>query len=94
MNFEWELAKELENIRKHGVSFAEAVEAFWDPDGFALSDVEHSEIEKRFYWIGMSNTGRVLTTRYTRRRENIRIFGSAEWRKMYETTKTQRPDAK
>ena len=97
MNFEWDLAKELENIRKHGVSFAEAVEAFWDPDGFALSDVAHSEIEKRFYWIGMSNAGRVLTTRYTRRRENIRIFGSAEWRKfrrMYETAKNQRPEEK
>jgi len=80
MEFEWDLRKEAENIRKHGVSFAEAVETFSDPTGFALTDDKHSADEERFYWIGKSRTGRILTTRYVRRGNRIRIIGSAEWR--------------
>ena len=38
MEFEWDAIKEEENLRKHGYSFAEAVEAFLDPLGFALTD--------------------------------------------------------
>ena len=80
MNFEWDESKADENLLKHGVSFAEAVESFSEPDGFALDDVKHSKSEKRHYWVGKSTRGRVLTTRYTRRGANIRIIGSAEWR--------------
>ena len=28
MEFEWDLSKEIANIRKHGVAFSEAVETF------------------------------------------------------------------
>lgn len=91
MEFEWDLSKELDNVRKHGVTFSEAVESFFDPLGFQLVDVKHSREEGRFYWIGKSDNGRVLTTRFTRRGQKIRIIGSAEWRKfrrLYdETTK-------
>ena len=91
MEFEWDLAKEWVNVRKHGVTFSEAVESFFDPHGFHLVDTKHSREEGRFYWVGKSETGRVLTTRFTRRGRKIRIIGSAEWRKfrrLYdETTK-------
>lgn len=89
MEFEWDLSKELVNVRKHGVTFSEAVESFLDPHGFQLVDGKHSREEGRFYWVGRSKTGRVLTTRFTRRGQKIRIIGSAEWRKfrrLYETT--------
>ena len=33
-----------------------------------------------FYWVGKRSSGRVLTTRFTRRGTKIRIIGSAEWR--------------
>ena len=52
MEFEWELSKEIENIRKHHVTFSEAVESFFDPVGFQLVDEKHGSGEKRFYWIG------------------------------------------
>ena len=91
MEFEWDLSKEWVNVRKHGVTFAEAVESFFDPHGFQLVDVKHSRAEGRFYWVGKSESGRVLTTRFTRRGQKIRIIGSAEWRKFRrfydETTK-------
>ncbi|MBS1985319.1 MAG: BrnT family toxin [Bdellovibrionales bacterium] len=88
MNFEWDLAKELENKRKHGISFTEAVETFSDPNGVQLVDKTHSKTEERFYWVGKSDSGRILTTRFTRRGTKIRIIGCAEWRKFrrfYET---------
>ncbi|MHB1565287.1 MAG: BrnT family toxin [Acidiferrobacter sp.] len=81
MEFEWDLSKERANLRKHGVSFSEAVETFLDAHGFQLTDQTHSEEEARFYWVGKSDTGRVLTTRFTHRGQKIRIIGSAEWRK-------------
>ena len=52
MEFEWDANKEEENLRKHGYSFAEAVEAFLDPLGFALIDEKHSSTESRHYRLG------------------------------------------
>ena len=80
MEFEWDAEKEGENIRKHGVTFAAAVEAFLDPLGFALRDEKHSGAESRHYWVGKLPSGIVVTVRYTRRAGTIRIFGCAKWR--------------
>ena len=49
MEFEWDADKAEENMRKHGISFAEAAETFSDPLGFALRDDKHSSKEERFY---------------------------------------------
>ena len=81
MEFEWDLSKEMEDLKKHGISFVEAVESFIDPDGFQLKDIKHSTEETRFFWVGKSRSGKVLTTRFTRRGDVIRIFGAASWRK-------------
>ena len=81
MEFEWDLSKEIENLQKHGIAFAEAVETFSDPNGFQLTDAKHSATEARFFWVGKSASRKILTTRFTRRGEVIRIFGSASWRK-------------
>ena len=81
MEFEWDLSKEIENLQKHGIDFVEAIETFSDPDGFQLRDIGHSIVETRFFWVGKSRTGKVITTRFTRRENIIRIFGAASWRK-------------
>ena len=80
MEFEWDLSKEITNLQKHGISFTEAAESFADPQGFQLMNIEHSAAEPRFYWVGKSRSGRVLTTWFTRRRRVIRIiwFGPME----------------
>ena len=80
MEFEWDADKESENVRKHGFTFAEAVEAFLDPFGFALRDDKHSGTESRHYWVGKLQSGVVVTVRYTRRGDRVRIFGCANWR--------------
>ncbi len=93
MIFEWDLDKEIANVRKHRFSFSEAVDSFKDPFGFVLEDKKHSSIEERFYWIGKSSKGVILTTRFTWREDKIRIFGCAEWREYkeyyHEKTKTK-----
>jgi len=93
VEFEWDDSKDKLNQRQHKVSFIEAVDSFYDPHGFQLLDKAHSKSEKRYYWVGLSKSGRVLTTYFTRRGGKIRIIGSGEWRKfrrLYcETTKTE-----
>jgi len=80
VEFEWDAKKAKENLKKHRVSFAEACESFEDPNGFVLEDSEHSQEEDRFYWVGKTSAGKILTTRFTMRKGNIRIIGAAEWR--------------
>lgn len=93
MEFEWDLSKEIDNLQKHGIDFMEAIECFSDPNGFQLRDAKHSIEETRYFWVGKSRTGKVITTRFTRRGDIIRIFGAASWSKfgrLYnERTKTK-----
>jgi uncharacterized DUF497 family protein len=41
MIFEWDDQKALANLAKHGVSFGEATEVFYDPNAVEQYDVEH-----------------------------------------------------
>lgn len=65
MEFVWNKIKEEQNIRKHNVSFLEAVETFSDPQGIRLFDIKHSTKESRYFWIGKTKNDRILTTRFT-----------------------------
>lgn len=60
MDFEWDDQKDEINLRKHGVTFAEAATAFDDPLAITYFDPDHSQEESRFLTIGMSIDGRVL----------------------------------
>ncbi|MCC6424476.1 MAG: BrnT family toxin [Phycisphaerales bacterium] len=81
MEFEWDESKERDNLRKHGVSFAHAIEAFRDPKGIRLKDVTHSSTERRYYWVGEDLSGKIITVRFTQRGAKIRIIGCGYWRK-------------
>ncbi len=60
LRFEWDEAKNRENQRKHGVSFAEAQTVFFDETAVEFYDDEHSEWEDRFLLLGLSTKLRVL----------------------------------
>ncbi len=79
-SFEWDQDKNQENQSKHGVSFEEAQEAFADPNLRIIRDLEHSEIEERWFCLGKVERG-ILTVRFTYRGNKIRIFGAGFWRK-------------
>ncbi|VTR70061.1 conserved hypothetical protein [Desulfosarcina cetonica] len=62
------------------MSFALAQLAFLDHNRFILEDLEHSDLEKRFYCLGRVADG-IMTVRFTYRYKKIRIFGAGYWRK-------------
>ena len=64
MRFEWDVKKASENFAKHGVTFYEAAEVFYDPKALDDFDSEHSTNEARFFIIGLS-TRRLLFVVYT-----------------------------
>ena len=78
--FEWDSAKDAENLRKHGVSFAEAQFAFADAKRVIAEDLDHSAKEARYFCFGRVDRG-ILTVRFTYRDGVIRIFGAGYWRK-------------
>jgi uncharacterized DUF497 family protein len=67
--FDWDPQKARANQLKHGVSFEEAITAFFDPDGLDGEDLEHSLTEPRRLRLAKSRLGRVLVVAYTTRRQ-------------------------
>ncbi|HEX3346210.1 MAG TPA: BrnT family toxin [Polyangiaceae bacterium] len=72
-DFEWDSRKAATNLAKHGVSFAEAAEAFEDPKGITAPD---KEIPGRFILIGLSDSLRVLFVVSAEAGERIRIISA------------------
>lgn len=60
MDFEWDILKARANIKKHGVSFAEAKAVFDDPQALLIYDPDHSIDEDRWLLLGMGAKGRLL----------------------------------
>jgi len=74
MEFEWDRRKAERNLRKHGVSFEEAVSVFVDPDELMIDDPDHSFEEQRFVSVGHSVLGRLLVVGYTECGSKIRLI--------------------
>ena len=55
--FDWDPAKEAQNVRKHKISFRRAATTFRDPNHLSIYDEEHSETEERWATIGLDSTG-------------------------------------
>lgn len=80
MDFEWDPDKNEENIEKHHVSFEDARMAWLDPQRVVAADTKHSAGgEQRFYMYGKVG-GWVMTVRFARRDDTIRIIGAGYWR--------------
>jgi len=67
---QWDNAKNLKNIEKHGVAFDEAATILFDSNALEYYDQEHSDREDRFWIIGRSYDGRILLMIYTLRSQN------------------------
>ena len=71
MRFEWNPEKAASNIRKHGISFDEAVTVFKDPFAFIFDDLAHSEEEHREIIIGTSTLRRMILVCFVERFESV-----------------------
>lgn len=76
MRFEWDDEKARANLKKHGVSFAEAAEVFYDPNVVEGEDAEHSVEEVRFFVIGYSSRRLLFVVFAERRADVIRIISA------------------
>lgn len=84
--FEWDANKAKSNIQKHGVTFEEAVEVFFDP--FYQTGDASADEETRDFIIGYTFSQRLLLAVCMERGDRTRIISSrpatrAE-RKVYE----------
>ena len=73
MQFDWDSAKDAENIRARGIAFQEAAGVFTDPQRLDWTDTRRDYGEERRKTIGQ--VGRLcLTVVYTMRGEVCRII--------------------
>ncbi len=86
IEFEWDTNKFQINLEKHGVSFEEAAEVFFDP--FYQEGDATANDEQRNFILGYSRTQRLLLVVYVERSLRIRIISSRPAtrteRKLYE----------
>ena len=76
MKFEWDKNKEKQNIKKHNISFDEAVTVFYDPLSATFHDPDHSIEEDRFITVGYSSQGRLFVVSHTEKGDAIRIINA------------------
>ena len=88
MRFEWDAAKAIANLRKHGVSFDEAATVFGDALSATARDLDRSRGESRLLTFGMSSADRLLVVSHTDRGSTTRIISARpatrHERKLYE----------
>jgi uncharacterized DUF497 family protein len=76
MRILWDEAKAETNLRKHGVSLAEAATSLRDSLSGTGYDPDHSVAEDRFVTFGVSSKGRLLVVSHTEEGNVIRIISS------------------
>lgn len=82
VEFEWDEYKAQSNVEKHGVTFEEAAEVFFDP--FYQGGDASVNNEEREFIIGYSLSQHLLLVVYTERGERTRLISARP------TTRTER----
>jgi uncharacterized DUF497 family protein len=76
LSFEFDPRKAVSNLKKHGISFSEAMTVFDDPLSSTLPDDTHSGDELRFMMVGRSSRQRILFVVYTETTSGTRLIGA------------------
>ncbi len=76
VRFEWDPEKAKQNLKKHGVSFDEAVTVFYDPLSATFDDPDHSVGEQRLITVGTSSQTRLLVVAHAERGTVVRIISA------------------
>ena len=88
MKFAWSEAKAQSNAIKHGVTFEEATQVFYDTLSDTADDPDHSIEDERFVILGMTSAYRLLYISFTEKDDTIRIISARaatrRERKLYE----------
>ena len=76
MIYEWDAEKASANLRKHGVSFEDAVTVFLNPLAMTYEDPDHSADEQREVTIGHTIRQRLVFVSHCERGDRIRIISA------------------
>ena len=77
IQFTWDEKKNLINIKKHGVGFAEAAKVYFDPERLDIFDKEHTTMnEERWIVIGNVNMKILLVVIVRQTDDLIRIISA------------------
>jgi hypothetical protein len=76
LSFTWDPEKAESNVRKHGVTFTEAMTAFADPLSITIPDPDHSIGEFRSLLLGRSLQGHLLVIAHTEIDDDIRLISA------------------
>ena len=75
MRFIFDPAKAAFNVKKHGVSFADAEGVLDDPLAVTIEDPD-AEGERRYIAIGLGGAGELLVVVYTERNDDYRLISA------------------
>ena len=84
MEYQWDEAKRLTNLRKHGIDFAD-VPAVFDGDILTVEDERLDYGEQRFVTFGLLK-GRVISVVHTEREDHTRIISARKATKYEQRT--------
>ncbi|MYK20711.1 BrnT family toxin, partial [Candidatus Poribacteria bacterium] len=80
--FDWDENKQRNNVRKHKVSFYEAITVFSSSPLLTENDDLHSQYEQRYKTTGYSVKNRLLVVIYTDRGDVTRIISARKANKL------------
>jgi uncharacterized DUF497 family protein len=75
MGFSYDPSKAAENLRKHGVSLADAEDVLADPLALTLEDAG-AKGERRFVTVGLGSAGELLVVVWTERDGDYRLISA------------------
>ena len=92
MRFEWDANKAASNLLKHGVSFDEATEVFYDPNAVEGYEAAHSNVEARFFTIGLSSRRLLFVIYVVTESNSVRIISARRPRQVEKISYERRID--
>jgi hypothetical protein len=75
MQLTWDPEKALRNLHRHGIAFADAEGALYDPRAMTIEDTD-STGEHRYVTVGLDAFARLLVVVYAIRGDTIRLISA------------------
>lgn len=75
--FEWDKGN-LEHVKKHSVDYRECEQVFFNKPLLIREDEKHSQLEKRFHALGITDKKRFVFVTFTIRKNIFRIISARD----------------
>jgi hypothetical protein len=79
--FDWDEGNSEKNMIRHQVSRSECEQVFFNEPLVVENDDVHSQVEKRWYLLGQTDSGRLLFIVFTIRGEFVRVISARDMHK-------------